>query len=292
MDVQMPVMDGYAATQAIRQQLGLAQLPIIGLTANAMAGDREACIKSGMNEHIGKPFDMEQLVSMLIRLTGRVASPNTLALSGTTELANPDIELGAALQRLGGMRSLYVRAAGALQLTLQGLHAQLQQHLSDGDMPQVCTLLHTTKGNAATLGLTPLSQELERLEKLCKAQMPAQELSLQTGPLERKIASAQTALVQAIAVCSDEPSTGTSGQTSTAARPAPAAVLLRVRSMISEQLLPMLMASDLGALTVFAEHRSDFESLPAADVDTLETALQDLDFAAAIAVCNRLLSEN
>jgi HPt (histidine-containing phosphotransfer) domain-containing protein len=245
-----------------------------------------------MNEHIGKPFDMEQLVSMLIRLTGRIAAPVAPTLTSTVELDNPDIELGAALQRLGGMRNLYVRAAGALQVSLEGLHAQMQLHLSNGDMPQVCALLHTTKGNAATLGLTPLSQELERLEKLCKAQMPAQELALQTGPLERKIASAQTALVQAIAVCSDEPSTGTSDQTSTAARPATAAVLLRVRSMISEQLLPMLMASDLGALTVFAEHRSDFESIPVADLDTLETALQDLDFAAAIAVCNRLLSEN
>jgi CheY-like chemotaxis protein len=291
MDVQMPVMDGYAATQAIRQQLGLAGLPIIGLTANAMAGDREACIKSGMNEHIGKPFDMEQLVSMLIRLTGRMAAAAAPTLTSTVELDNPDIELGAALQRLGGMRNLYVRAAGALQVTLQGLHAQLHQHLSNDTMPQVCALLHTPKGNAATLGLTPLSQELERLEKLCKAQMPAQELALQTGPLERKIASAQTALTQAIALCSDGASPTTANQTNTSSDTS-AATLLRMHTLVSEQLLPMLVASDLGALTVFSEHRSDFESFPQADADALETAMQDLDFAAAIAVCNRLLSES
>jgi CheY-like chemotaxis protein len=69
MDIQMPVMDGYAATRVIRQELGLTRLPIIGLTANAMASDREACLQAGMNEHMGKPFDLAKLVSMLIRLT-------------------------------------------------------------------------------------------------------------------------------------------------------------------------------------------------------------------------------
>ena len=69
MDVQMPVMDGYAATRAIRQELGLATLPIIAMTANAMASDRAACLEAGMNEHIGKPFDLNDLVAMLLRMS-------------------------------------------------------------------------------------------------------------------------------------------------------------------------------------------------------------------------------
>jgi len=76
MDLQMPVMDGYAATDVIRNTLGLKDLPIIGLTANAMASDREACLQAGMNEHVGKPFSLAQLVSMLVRLTGHV-TPST-----------------------------------------------------------------------------------------------------------------------------------------------------------------------------------------------------------------------
>jgi CheY-like chemotaxis protein len=71
MDLQMPVMDGYAATRAIRQDLGLATLPIIAMTANAMASDRAACIAAGMDEHVGKPFDLDQLVAMLLRFTQR-----------------------------------------------------------------------------------------------------------------------------------------------------------------------------------------------------------------------------
>ena len=68
MDVQMPVMDGYAATRAIRQELGLAGLPIIAMTANVMASDRAACLEAGMNEHVGKPFELDQLVATLLRL--------------------------------------------------------------------------------------------------------------------------------------------------------------------------------------------------------------------------------
>lgn len=69
MDVQMPVMDGYAATRAIRQDLGLLSLPIIAMTANAMASDRAACLAAGMDDHVGKPFELDQLVAILLGCT-------------------------------------------------------------------------------------------------------------------------------------------------------------------------------------------------------------------------------
>jgi signal transduction histidine kinase/CheY-like chemotaxis protein len=71
MDLQMPVMDGYTATRAIRTELGQTDLPIIAMTANAMASDRAACLEAGMNEHIGKPFDLDHLVALLLQYTGR-----------------------------------------------------------------------------------------------------------------------------------------------------------------------------------------------------------------------------
>jgi PAS domain S-box-containing protein len=78
MDVQMPVMDGYAATRMIRQEMGLTALPVIAMTANAMASDRAACLAAGMNDHIGKPFELDQLVAMILRYAGRTGTANPL----------------------------------------------------------------------------------------------------------------------------------------------------------------------------------------------------------------------
>ena len=70
MDLQMPVMDGLQATRHIRQQLQLTQLPIIAMTANVMASDREDCLAAGMNDHIGKPFKLDELVALLQTYAG------------------------------------------------------------------------------------------------------------------------------------------------------------------------------------------------------------------------------
>ena len=68
MDVMMPVMDGLAATRAIRQTLRL-DVPIIALTANAIKGDREKCLEAGMDEYLTKPVEMELLYQTLAKLT-------------------------------------------------------------------------------------------------------------------------------------------------------------------------------------------------------------------------------
>jgi two-component system sensor histidine kinase/response regulator len=67
MDMQMPVMDGVSATQAIRALGGeFAELPIVAMTANAMLSDREACLAAGMNDHLGKPIKPKELWSKLL----------------------------------------------------------------------------------------------------------------------------------------------------------------------------------------------------------------------------------
>lgn len=69
MDIQMPVMDGYTATRAIRSELGLQELPVVAMTANVMDNDRQASVEAGMNAHVGKPFDVNALVTVLLQHT-------------------------------------------------------------------------------------------------------------------------------------------------------------------------------------------------------------------------------
>lgn len=67
MDMEMPVMDGITATRRIREDERFTSLPILAMTANAMAGDRERCLEAGMNDHVAKPIDPEGLLRTVER---------------------------------------------------------------------------------------------------------------------------------------------------------------------------------------------------------------------------------
>jgi CheY-like chemotaxis protein len=81
MDCQMPVLDGFAATRALRRQPRLRDLPVIAMTANAMVGDREAVLAAGMNDHIAKPIKVEEMFATLARWV-RPAEPAAKRGSG------------------------------------------------------------------------------------------------------------------------------------------------------------------------------------------------------------------
>jgi CheY-like chemotaxis protein len=67
MDCQMPVMDGYAATRALRRRPQCRTLPVIAMTANAMVGDRDAALAAGMDDHIAKPINIDEMYATLAR---------------------------------------------------------------------------------------------------------------------------------------------------------------------------------------------------------------------------------
>jgi signal transduction histidine kinase/DNA-binding response OmpR family regulator/HPt (histidine-containing phosphotransfer) domain-containing protein len=171
MDLHMPVLDGLEATRRIRVMPQGRFVPIIAMTAAAMATDRSACIDVGMNAHIAKPIDPQELVDTLVRWIAvreptdepeavlpppppapPQASPAVDEAAALVQ-ALPDLHVTEGLQRLGGNVALYRRLlvsfAQRHQDTPQQLHAALQQGRPD----DLYALAHNLKGEGGNLGL-------------------------------------------------------------------------------------------------------------------------------------------
>ncbi|MBC3881786.1 PAS domain S-box protein [Undibacterium sp. LX40W] len=182
MDLQMPVMDGYTATQKIRQELGRKSLPIIAMTANAMESDKEACLKAGLNDHIGKPFDLQNLINTILsNCEGYTAKGDLRQTSEEIQVPDYliglgdkyDIDIVAALNRLGGKLPLYQRMLQMFIRDLEEVAPKMQNALERQQTSTLFRHLHTIKGLAGTLGAAHLATELAHREK--ELQDPKQE---------------------------------------------------------------------------------------------------------------------
>ncbi|MFY7865963.1 response regulator, partial [Roseateles sp.] len=182
MDVQMPVMDGFTAARLIRSEagegLGLKELPIVAMTANAMASDRDDCLAAGMNDHVGKPFEIDQLVRVVLRMTERpesgAAAPRefaTLALPAELQARAQacGIDAQTAIDRFMGKAELYQRMVKSFCSNAENLPAQLDTFLALGQLPEAQMALHSFKGLAATLGANELAQLGGQGEAMLKA---------------------------------------------------------------------------------------------------------------------------
>jgi CheY-like chemotaxis protein/HPt (histidine-containing phosphotransfer) domain-containing protein len=171
MDVQMPVMDGYTATRLIREQEQFADLPIIALTANTMSGDEENSLAAGMNAHLSKPIDPQQLKNTLsLFLTAAqqtsTSKPYPMALSQAEAPPSiPGIEVDAALQRLGGDKEKYLYLLKHFLANNNNIAAQLEDCMNEGDTSSWQAQVHNLKGVSATLGLTGIQSLSIQLEK-------------------------------------------------------------------------------------------------------------------------------
>ena len=296
MDVQMPVMDGYTATRVIRQQLGLVELPIVAMTANAMASDREDCLAAGMNEHVGKPFDLEHLAQVLLRLSGRVApeapvqperSFPTLAVPGALRqrAQGLGVDLQAAMDRFMGKTALFQRMVSSFCKSAGQMDAQLRSCLAQDDRAGAMLALHSFKGLAATLGAQRLSErgaEGETLLKQGQALGEAWLVDLQQqvlqGSQDLQQLAGELAALELTAVEQAPPVDAAAGDDAA------------FRAAL-QGFMRMLEDFDMDATEAFAELQRQHGARLGAQAEGLDEAVSALDFARALQLARELVPE-
>ena len=164
MDVQMPVMDGFEATTAIRKREGQSggRIPIIGLTAHAMKGDRERCIEAGMDGYMPKPIQPDELFAAIGELVGAADA----AVEKTSTVAAVGFNRGELLNRLEGDMELLGKMVELFFEDYPRYLAVLEEALEQGDAEAVRRATHGFKGPVATLSLTRALDLVLHLENM------------------------------------------------------------------------------------------------------------------------------
>jgi signal transduction histidine kinase/CheY-like chemotaxis protein len=169
MDCQMPVMDGYTATRALRQQPSLGTLPVIAMTANAMVGDREAALAAGMNDHIAKPIIVDEMFATLARWV----TPRTPVAAGGDSPRTHDlsqrkgIDVRTGLANTGGDVPFFHRLLGLFEEREADFVSRFRAARADGDADLAMRTVHDLKSQAGTLGMHALQQAASALERKC-----------------------------------------------------------------------------------------------------------------------------
>jgi two-component system sensor histidine kinase/response regulator len=174
MDVQMPVMDGFEATAAIRAQEGLSNshTEIIAMTANAMSGDRERCIRAGMDSYLSKPLQPAALLEKLAAASGRrlvsEEPPKSVApKKGSFDIAQLD-------ESCGGSVPLKLRVIERYLATSLDSVDQIGTAIAGRDAHAAKSSAHALKGSSLTIGATKVGSMCQELETIA--------MSSQIGP--------------------------------------------------------------------------------------------------------------
>ncbi|MBW2448890.1 MAG: response regulator [Deltaproteobacteria bacterium] len=211
MDIQMPVMDGYTATREIRKDGRFKELPIIAMTAHAMAGDEDKSLESGMNGHVAKPIDPDQLFATLQKWIKpsekrvQVQQPEVFVEQSESNKVEsdekqlpellPGFDLSEGLKRLRGNKRLYKKLLLDFGVEYTQVSSEIRESLDAKNFERTHSLVHNLKGLAGNLAATELQTAAENLEKIVKG---VQKKIPSTKELNLKLSALETALNQAL----------------------------------------------------------------------------------------------
>lgn len=288
MDVQMPGMDGYEATRRLRQDPAHKGLPVIAMTAHAMKEERDRCLAAGMDDHLAKPIEPEELFAALKRWIGPRAAaepgggaapaggpvvpggappaggpdaPGGAAPAGGPAVpggsalpgALPGVDLTSALRRLGGNETLLRKLLLEFRSTWRDALPRLE---ATGD--EVTRLAHAVRGTAANLGMLEVAGSAKAVEE---------------DPRPENLAALARALGEVLEGLAAVGAPAAAGAPRARALPGGVEPLLR-------DLAALLRASDFEAMSAFETLKASLP--PSPELAELEMQVEALDFAGAL----------
>ncbi|MDH4086765.1 MAG: response regulator, partial [Nitrospira sp.] len=181
MDCQMPVMDGFTATAAIRareRERRLPRVPIVALTAHAIAGDRERCLAHDMDDYLSKPFRQQQLIAVVQRWVSRSGSSPSNKPDTTSQVAtviplrdSPDCLDGRTLQDLRALRrpgrpDIYVEMLSRYLDSSRQYIETMRLHIAARNATELSQTAHALKSSSGMVGARTLAEQIKQLEAL------------------------------------------------------------------------------------------------------------------------------
>ncbi len=286
MDVQMPVMGGYEATENIRKNPQFGELPILAMTANAMVGDKEKALAAGMNDHIAKPIDPRNLFSTLAKWVqpGDRPIPDyyTNAKSFTEhdpEQAEelpaklPGIDMTTGLSRVGNNTKLFLKLLNKFSQNQSDSIDEITTALKQSDLETAERLAHTIKGVSGNIGAMDLhiaAKELETMIKEQGASVTEELISATQSQLDIVLSSIGTLTVEA--------GTITSGKADS-----PVAMDMKNIAIQLKELRDFVEDDDTDALNILEKLRPMITDSNVVDMlNLVEEALNSYDFEEAL----------
>jgi two-component system, sensor histidine kinase and response regulator len=287
MDLQMPVLDGLAATAEIRAMPRFAQLPIVAMTANAMAGDRERCLAAGMSDYISKPVEPEELQRVLSRWLpkiNRLAGPPPLMPVASLPVTSlpvgllaplTGVDLAGGLRRVLGKEAVYRDLLRRFSATHQGWNADVRAALQREDWDSAERAAHTLRGTAGNLGAQDISQAAATLEGLLRARAARAGIDVQLTLTTRLLAQLFTQLAAALPPLAERPVTGT--------------VDWPTIHRLCARLQELLTEADTQASELVTEHAGALQAAFPLYAAELERSTDQFDYERALSVLRQAL---
>ncbi|MDQ6992524.1 MAG: PAS domain S-box protein [Mariprofundus sp.] len=272
MDLQMPVMDGFEATQLIRNDPQYNTMPIIAMTARAMRGDREKSLAAGMDDHVNKPIQLDVLMDTLYRLLPDKIEKSNHQIETEAIPESEDyfpvldgIDSRDGLYRLSGDKTLYRKILSKFLENQTDCGELLQHAWGEGDKQQLLAILHTLCGVAGNVGAVKLVEYARQCEKtLQQGQMVETELLALQQELAKVLGSIRAAQPHDQAVVAD------------------AEIDLNTLKPLLQTLLHYLSEDDVRASEVIYTIRSTWPNIHTViNMQALEEAIKQYDFEQA-----------